>query len=184
MTTVTTTKNIAICSAIAVLCAGAAYGVWNWVIPARYVDSIPDIGAPFDVEQYGVIAIAPDRNAFDLYLQANELLVPLPEDSGQELESFAEGNGSEPAELTPALSTWLTENQPALKVWLAGTERSEAVYYQPRDLNVHTPLPVTQQLPTVCRSTKNDGRSDDRKRVVRIDCRGNRGRPGCPIPAV
>jgi len=149
-----------ICVAIVLFAVGMGYTAWYWVIPARHVASIPDIGAPFDVEQFGTISVPDERNAFVPYAQANELLATLPEDASHDLALVTNGNGNAPDVLTPVLSTWLATNQPALQAWREGTERPDALYHQPRDVHASTFLPVVDGMRRLSRLALLQARED------------------------
>ena len=130
------------CAAVVTLAGGIGYAIWYWAIPARHVASIPDTGAPFDVDRFGVIDVPDGRNAFVLYTQANELLTPVPEVPIEDLAIATRGMEPMPAEFSPKLSDWLASNQKALELWREATERPDALYLQPRDMHVQTLLPV------------------------------------------
>ncbi len=106
------------------------------------IGSVPDIGDPFDADAFGSVVIASDDNAMTHYREAQTLFRKRtsfsPEDDEKAFE-FGWTQTSEP------IRKWLEDNQPALAQWRKGTERSQAVVIQPKDMRFESTLEVIQE---------------------------------------
>ncbi|MEX1232958.1 MAG: hypothetical protein WEB58_22105 [Planctomycetaceae bacterium] len=140
---------------------------WRYVIPAivvvglilspfvyfqRLVSNIPDIGDPFDVEAFGTVKIADEDNAWLDFEAAIDMLVPLPKIPGRDLStemSDAIDNGWPTA--TPEIRQWVDDNRPALERWKAGTEKSDFLLEQPKDLHLGLSLPDVYAVREIAR---------------------------------
>lgn len=112
---------------------------------AHRINSVPDIAEPFDISAFGTVNIAPDENAITqyavavgLYVDAGFTSIP----SGDTEKAF-EGGWEQTSE---PLRKWLAANEPALSEWRKGTERTQSVFVQPRDMKIDMQLDVIQNL--------------------------------------
>ncbi len=101
---------------------------------------IPDVGHPFDVEQFGTVELPDDENARIDYDAAIAALVPLPKVADRtdwkDLDvALSEGWSS----ATPEIRQWLDDNRPALERWRTGTEKPDFLFVQPKTLNFNSP---------------------------------------------
>src|SRR5262245_59701696 len=104
---------------------------------------LPDVAEPFDLQEFGLIAVPPAENAFELYSRASHKLTLL---SAPLDESYATAVKVGWQAATPELRDWLERNREALALYRVGSARGEAVYYQPAEMSITTLLPVTQKL--------------------------------------
>ncbi|MFN0199261.1 MAG: hypothetical protein ACKVT0_21125 [Planctomycetaceae bacterium] len=107
---------------------------------------IPDVGHPFDVEEFGTVELPDDENARIDYDAAIAALVPLPKvadrDTWKELDvALSEGWSS----ATPVIRQWLDDNRPALERWRRGTEKPDFLFVQPKTLNFSTSTETLQE---------------------------------------
>jgi len=138
--------------------------VWAWLLlllfglvlaPVIYfqaqVAAIPDIGEPFDVQAYQSYAVPDEENAFTLYREAAQQLVPLdrafPNDEPRQDAAFEsidaalkQGWGAANADLRG----WLELNRAALEIWRQGTERADAIEVPLKDVQYESIMPATQ----------------------------------------
>lgn len=106
------------------------------------ISSVPDIGDPFDVEAFGTVNIAPIDNAMTHYSVAMGLLRKAASYSSEDLKKAFDHGWSQTPEV---LRKWLSTNQPALAEWRKGTERSQAVFIQPKDRKWDSIVEVIQE---------------------------------------
>jgi hypothetical protein len=118
------------------------------------IAGLPDIDDPFDVEQFGTVEIDPADNAYTLYKEAAGLLVK-PSGISASDSNRADQEGWSGA--TEPIRKWVVDNRPAMNVWRKGTEKPEAVYYQPKNLRQDTLLPVVKDLREFVRLAKLEG---------------------------
>lgn len=115
------------------------------------VAAIPDIGEPFDVQAYQSHVVPDEENAFTLYREAAQQLVPLerafPNDEPRQNAAFEsieaalkQGWGAASADLRG----WLELNRGALEIWRQGTERADAIEVPLRDVQYDSFLDATQ----------------------------------------
>jgi hypothetical protein len=118
------------------------------------IAGLPDIDDPFDVEQFGTVEIDPADNAYTVYKEAAGLLV---KPSGISANDFNRADQEGWSGATEPIRKWVVDNRPAMNVWREGTEKPEAVYYQPKDLRQDTLLPVVKDLREFARLAKLEG---------------------------
>ncbi len=117
---------------------------------AHRINSVPAIGEPFDVQAFGAVDIAPADNAMTQYAVA----VGLYEDAGystipaDEIEKSVENGWEQTSE---PLRKHLTANETALIEWRKGTERTQAVVVQPKDMKIDMQLDVVFNLRSLSR---------------------------------
>ncbi len=112
---------------------------------AHRISSVPVIGEPFDVQAFGAVDIAPADNAMTQYAVAVGLYVDagyktIPEDENKKAVEYGWEQTSEP------LRKHLTANETALTEWRKGTERTQAVAVQPKDMKADMQLDVVFNL--------------------------------------
>ena len=108
------------------LLLGALFG-----FRAYRIAGLPDIGDPFDVEAFTSVEVNDEKNALIEYKAAGELLVPLPlEHFDARSKALEEGWASADAHIRQ----WVADNRPAMEVWRKGTEKPEAHYDRPSDM--------------------------------------------------
>jgi hypothetical protein len=86
---------------------------------------LPDIGEPFDVQEFRSLTIPDDRNAFVLYRQAADRLKLLHASSKPEADKIdmkAPWSGAH-----PLVRRWVEENTEAMELYRKGTERPDAL---------------------------------------------------------
>jgi hypothetical protein len=86
---------------------------------------LPDIGEPFDVAAFRALRIPDDSNAFILYRQAAERLVPLikpREPKGQSIDQRAPWSKA-----APAVRQWVERNREAMELFRRGADRPDAL---------------------------------------------------------
>jgi hypothetical protein len=103
------------------------------------LSGLPSIGDPFDVAKYARIDIPADENAYTFYRLAHT-------------EFASQGGGTMPggwqawSEVQPAELESLANSRKALEHWLEGTRRDRAVYNQPGESTLSTPIEVTRTV--------------------------------------
>jgi hypothetical protein len=109
------------------------------------INKLPDIGDPFDVEAFGTVEIPDEENAFVEYRAASKLLVGISWTSARIDELVKALEEGLPA-ASPDIRKWVLGNRPAMELWRKGTEKPDALYHQPKDVNVFTELNFSQNL--------------------------------------
>ncbi len=104
---------------------------------------VPDMGDPFDVEEFGTVEIRAEDNAFLGYVDAASLLVA-PELS--DVEGFDDEKIKSWSDATTGMRDALERNRPALERWQQATTKPDALYIQPKDVAFDTLLPAIQGL--------------------------------------
>jgi hypothetical protein len=99
------------------------------------LSAIPDIGEPFDVEEFRRLSVEPADNAWLDYEAAGALLVPQPAGLREEVEAALVGDW---ADATPAVRKWLADNQPALQRWREGTAKDRSLRVPPAEIKVES----------------------------------------------
>ncbi len=119
----------------------------------RSVDSLPDVGDPFDVAAaLRRVDVADDANAFVAYHEAHQKLAKLKAEMAK--VDFLALSWSKAA---APVREFLAQNRPALELWRAGSERPDALYHQPGQLAIDTLLPLVQDLATLRRLAVLEG---------------------------
>jgi hypothetical protein len=121
---------------------------------ATSLRGLPDIGDPFDVNEFLSVSIPDEENAWTYYRKATELLTK---------EPVVTTPSTAKPEDDPTILKWLNENQVALKLWLEGSKREKAVYIHPREINFETLLPAAQKLRSIARLGLYEGTSRESK---------------------
>ena len=103
------------------------------------ISRIPDIGDPFDIQAFGTVEIAAADNAITQYALAVRLFHERTTFNADEDEKILEHGWSH---ASADVRKWLDDNQPALAEWRKGTERSQAVVIQPKDLRYGSLLAI------------------------------------------
>jgi hypothetical protein len=98
---------------------------------------IPQIGVPFDTSSLGTVAIPDEENAFTYYRQAAAKFRDEPSMGGPYLSW---------SQASPLERAWLAANVDAMELWFIGTTKDRAVYHQPKDLRINSPIDVTHSL--------------------------------------
>lgn len=109
------------------------------------ISRIPDIGDPFDVTAFGTVEIAPADNAMTQYALATTLLSKRGYSGTTDLEIEEKARTQGWTFASKGVTKWLDDNQRALAEWRKGTELSQAVVIQPKDLRITSTLDVVQQ---------------------------------------
>ena len=120
------------------------------------VKMLPDIGDPFDVKAFGTVAIPDEENAFVEYRAANKLLVELKgtSTSYDELNKALDEGWSA---ATDDIRKWVEANRPAMELWRKGTEKPDALYNQPKDVDWVTPILSIQAYRDFARLVQIEG---------------------------
>jgi hypothetical protein len=105
---------------------------------------LPEIPEPFDTEQFGHVEVAPADNAFELYRLAADRLIPASHALGEQYETAAKSGNWQ--DVPSELRAWLDENHEALELYCRGSERPDALYFQPKDYSTFPDQKVTQDL--------------------------------------
>lgn len=90
---------------------------------------VPDIGDPFDVEEFCRLDVPDADNAFTSYRAAAAALHPMPAAIQRKSFQIAESEGWRAAE--PAIRDWVTDNHAALEVFVAGSRCDVALAIPP-----------------------------------------------------
>lgn len=132
----------------------AALGIWIWQL--RNAGELPDVGDPFDVAlARRPIAIADDDNAYVAYADAYRKFVE-PSDElwrvvwpDDERDAFVWSSAD--ARIRGSLGEYLAKNREALEIWRKGSERPDAVYYQPANGTFDSLLPLVNPVSLLAR---------------------------------
>ena len=107
--------------AIGLAVAAAALAIW-WLTS---LNGLPDIGDPFDVEEFRAFSVPDDRNAFTYLRRASEKLTPV--------RGVVVGQGADPGQLKfswsiarPMWREWAGENREAFELFRQAAEQSDA----------------------------------------------------------
>ncbi len=92
---------------------------------ATQLFGLPDIGDPFDVRAFQSFTIPDERNAFVLYHQAADRLMPLVTTSKEEREKIDLHATWSKAD--PIVRRWVDENREVLELYRQGTARPDAL---------------------------------------------------------
>ncbi|MEX2287731.1 MAG: hypothetical protein WD648_11620 [Planctomycetaceae bacterium] len=126
------TVGIPLLVLVAVLCAPFVYR-------NRQLAGLPDIGDPFDVEAFCDIPLSNHENAFVEFDRAGAMLAPQPALDDAALDK---GWSASP----PELQQWVIDNRPALEVWRKGTEKPDALFMNPAEVDIETDFSPVSQL--------------------------------------
>lgn len=114
-----------------------------------WIASVPAVSEPFDVTAAGHVKVAEGENAFDLYRQATPAVGNRTAPANEAFNRLIEDPA--PASIPDEVILYVDSQRLVLELFLLGSERPEALYYQPRDYQVTTLLPVTQELRQMAR---------------------------------
>ncbi len=126
---------------------------------------LPDIGEPFDVQEFVSYAPGDDENAFTVYREIAGKITPDPQitplnspaSSEKETESllmsFEAVVKNEQRDLPhrSEWETWLNENEEMLLLWKEGTACNESLNNPPAELQISTLLEASQELRSYAR---------------------------------
>lgn len=96
---------------------------------------LPDIGHPFDLEEFYAIDVPAEENAWPDYEAAFSLAIPAPPSGHQEVDTTLD-QGWHMA--TPFVRQWLEDNRPALQRWRSGTEKAACLRVHPREISIES----------------------------------------------
>ncbi|MFN0199262.1 MAG: hypothetical protein ACKVT0_21130 [Planctomycetaceae bacterium] len=134
---------------------------WKFVIPllvvmvvvlspfayrAYVLSGLPDIGDPFDVEEFGTVELADADNARFDYEAALALKIPLRSTSVNLSDELDTAMQDDWYSATPVIRNWLKVNRSALDRWKLATEKPDFLYHQPKDVNFLTVLQLMQEF--------------------------------------
>lgn len=165
------------------------------VIRVWFLSQVPELSAPFDVDEFCRIDVPLEQNAFDHYSEAHRMGeaieanrasigVSLPFDDCTAV--YNNGWGA----ATDALEEWLHDSGPALSEWRRGTEMTKALCVPVRQINADTSLAVVQTLRRFARIASCEGiRSESQKEfaaaadwyIAILRCSRHSIRRGCVI---
>ena len=113
------------------LVVGGSVGVFGWRAVCLW--RLPDIGEPFDVARLGTVDLADSDNAMVPYREAARKLIA---GSGPNYRTRTRGAWEVVrwGAAEPDVRRWVVENREAMDLWLRGTDRSDSLFVQPRDL--------------------------------------------------
>ena len=149
---------------------------------------LPDVGDPFDTSKFGHVDIADKDNAFVEYSTATRMLTR--DGDMKAFEELTLVTKSDWSKGGTAIKTWLSINKPALDLWRQGTEKPDALYYQPESYTLLTLLRVTAALRQFSRlasaqgtKLESEGKMEEAFAWYRAILRSSRhtGRKGCMI---
>ena len=107
--------------AIGLAVAATALAIW-WLTS---LNGLPDIGDPFDVEEFRAFSVPDDRNAFTYLRRASEKLTPV--------RGVVVGQGADPGQSKfswsiahPMWREWAGENREAFELFRQAAEQSDA----------------------------------------------------------
>ena len=104
---------------------------------ATSLRAIPEIGEPFDTTAFGTVDLPDELNAFTYYREAAAKFRDDPSVGGPYFSW---------SQTSPRDREWLYANSESMELWFAGTTMDRAVYIQPRDLRIDSPLDVVRTL--------------------------------------
>ena len=110
---------------------------------AHRINSVPAIGEPFDVQAFGAVDIAPADNAMTQYTAAVGLYLEYSGIPAAEIVNAFDYGWEQTSE---PLRKHLAANEPALAEWRKGTEQTQAVVVQPKDMNIDMRIDVVFKL--------------------------------------
>jgi hypothetical protein len=118
----------------------AAISVWRMRDP----DALPDVGDPFDLAEARRPIVIPDPdNAYVAYAEAHQKLTRFP----PALEDAAWDDKNDALIWSGAdsiIRAYLEKNRAALEIWRQGSQRPDALYYQPALITSDSILPLIQ----------------------------------------
>ena len=113
-----------------------------------FLSKVPDIGEPFNIDQFCLVEIPTGQNAFDHYREASRLIGAIfkAKNSGasDDDHNAVIANGWSAA--TDSLKAWLADSREALAEWRLGTECPDALYFPFQELGSETEIPVISSL--------------------------------------
>src|SRR5579883_2549056 len=178
----------------------AFVGVTIWRMQS--LDGLPDIGDPFDVaEARRPIEIPDADNAFIDYAEAHRLLDKQTKSQGDydRYNSIAEAvreNRSESltwSSGSPTSRGYLKDMRAALEIWREGSERRDALYYQPAEISIDSVITLASDAAVLTglaalegSRLEEAGERDEAWRWYRAMLRSSRliGRHGCLVQRV
>jgi hypothetical protein len=106
---------------------------------------LPDVGAPFDIQEFRAFTIPDDQNAYVLYHQAAALLKPWDQYGKTAGSSITRGSTrritlARWSTAIPELREWAEQNREALNLYRQGSERPDALDTMPKFQGYHTDL--------------------------------------------
>jgi hypothetical protein len=117
---------------------------------AMSLRGLPDVGDPFDPEEFEARLLPEDENAFTLYRQASRAFKaedrPEYRTGGKEIWSVDSW-----AEADPLIHRWVEDNTEALALWMRGSEQEAAMFIDPRTMRFSTLLKEVQDLRSFAR---------------------------------
>jgi hypothetical protein len=113
----------------------------------RDLGDLPDVGDPFDLAlARRPVVIADGDNAYEAYARAR--LTPSQTPAAVWDAAWNAREGKAPLKWStakPEVRAFLEKNRAALEIWREGSDRPDALYHQPADLNVGTLLTLVQE---------------------------------------
>jgi hypothetical protein len=127
-----------------------------FVYRATRLSGLPDCRHPFDVEAFGTQEVPDAENAFIEYRKAAKRFKRLPNDQA-DYESLDKALKEGWGEANTNVQTWVADNRACLAIWRRGTEKSDALNHQPKDVTFNTLLPVVDVARDFARSARLEG---------------------------
>lgn len=118
---------------------------------ALQLRGVPDIGHPFDVEEFGTINIDPADNAKADYEESLKVLSKLAEPDEEEIELVLKGNWSD---ATQEVQNWLRDDSLILEQWQSGTEINHYLIEQPEDLTTWNTMVSASEMQAISRLSR------------------------------
>lgn len=119
-----------------------------WLVRSWNLSQIPNIGTPFNVEEFLRLDTVSGDNAFDHYRRAYASLEQLSatervRPKEQDFEAVYRQGWSAASDV---LKTWFEDRRTSLAEWKRGTECTETLYHPLETSDVNTTLPVVESL--------------------------------------
>ncbi len=125
---------------------------------------LPDIGEPFDVQEFTSYKPADDENAFTYYALVKDRRTPDPKlttvktlANGYEMthlslsfDQVLESNTTD-FPYRKEWESWIAENDDVLQAWKQGSEKTESLHILPAEMHVATLLPVIDEMHSIAR---------------------------------
>lgn len=128
--------------ALGVLCVALVAA--PFLVRLIQIASVPLVPEPFDVSAAGHVDIGEGENAYDLYRQAAPHFATMPTAVADAYDHLTKE--PDPSSIPEELLTFLESQREVLELTRQGSERPEALYYQPDEHNVSPRLHATHAL--------------------------------------
>ncbi len=106
------------------------------------IAKLPVIDEPFNVTEFGTVALTPEENGADLYRSA----IALYRRGQWTLDDFEKALDGGWEQASEPIRKWVDDNASALDEWKFATEREQILFIQPKEMRFDTPLEHVQKM--------------------------------------